>query len=118
MMDEQAMEEGEPIADRIMAQAERYAAGKGYRLGEGAEHQFRHVAGLAADVIVQTPLESDARRAKTAEAARNFRAMIDAMIDARPAAYAGDAERLEGDIIGEVTLAAAHDRLCPIWPFC
>ena len=117
-MDDGAMAAEEPIGDMIFADAEDYAASQGYALGEGAEHHFRSVAEVAATLIVAAPPGSDDRRAKTAEAIQNFHAMIDAMIDARPAAYAGDAERMNGNIIGEVTLAMAHNKLCPIWPFC
>lgn len=111
-MDEQA------IADGIFGEAERYATGKGYTLGEGAEHNFRYVAEVAARQIVESRPNSSSRRAIRAKAKRNFHKMIDAMIASRSDAYAGDAGRMDGDIIGEVTLAMAHNKLCPIWPFC
>jgi hypothetical protein len=117
-MDEQAMMDDQSIADAILADAERYAATKGYRLGEGAEHHFRHSAESGARLILQSPPDSNARREKMTQAQHNFHAMIDAMIEARSEAYAGDPERLGGNIIGEVTLGMAHNKLCPIWPFC
>lgn len=117
-MDEQAMMDDEPVAALIFADAERYAAGKGYTLGEGADHQFRYIAGVAASQIAEKPDDAGERQAMTAEAKRAFHAVIDAMIASRSDAYAGDAERMDGNIIGEITLAMAHNKLCPIWPFC
>ena len=111
-MDEQA------IADSIFRNAKRYATSKRYILGDGADQQFRAAAELAAGRIVQTRPNSNARRALRAKARRNFHRMIDAMIASRAEAYASDAERMTGNIIGEVTLAMAHSKLCPIWPFC
>jgi hypothetical protein len=112
MMNEQA------VADGIFANAQRYAARRHHRLGEGADQHFRFMARLAAGKIAEEGRNPNARRALRAKATRNFRKMIDAMIEARADAYAGDAERLRGNIIGEATLAIAHAKLCPIWPFC
>lgn len=106
------------IADLILDDAERYAAKKGYQLGEGAEHHFLSMGMVAARKIAEWPPGSRGRRAMTTKAKKNFHKMIDAMIGFRAEAYAGDAERMNGRIIGEATLGLAHQKLCPIWPFC
>lgn len=106
------------LADLILAAAEAHAARRGFRLGEGAEHFFRGASETAARDILSGDRDDAAVADGKAQSAANFAALIDAMIDARAEAYAGDAERLAGNVIGEATLGRALAKLCPLWPFC
>lgn len=105
--------QGEEAGQRLYDAAIAHARSRGFRLGDGADDYFRV---RSEDAERQLADADDDGAIDTAIA--NARALIDAMIDARDAAYADDPERLASDIIGEVTLGAALARLCPIWPFC
>jgi hypothetical protein len=106
------------LAELLYAVAVGTAGAPGFTLGGGADMQIRHVAERAAIDIFATTESGADRDALVAEASANFVKVVNAMIDAREDAYAGDADRLNAAIIGEGTLARALAKLCPIFPFC
>ncbi|MES2033159.1 MAG: hypothetical protein V4466_03190 [Pseudomonadota bacterium] len=104
-----------PIADTLFLAAFEQARAAGYRLGDGAEHQFRYAADQAAAQIEAAGSE-EAAGAMLEHARRSFATMIATMIEG--------AETIEGyraaqpGTIGEVTFTHAMGKLCPLWPFC
>lgn len=105
--------QSEEAGQRLYDAAVAHARSRGFRLGDGADHYFRERSENAERQLADADDDGAIDTAIT-----NARALIDAMIDARDAAYADDPERLASGIIGEVTLGEALARLCPIWPFC
>ncbi len=105
--------QSEEAGRRLYDAAVAHAQSRGFRLGDGADDYFR---GVSDETDRQLANADDDSAIDTATA--NARALVDAMIEARAAAYAHDPDRLASDIIGEVTLGQALARLCPIWPFC
>ena len=102
------------IADLIYYAAAGHARARGYRLGDGAKGFFRSNAEKAAGLLDG----ADGFDLRLQLTLKNSRKLIDAMIRERRAAYAGDPATLRSKVIGEVTLGAALNRLCPIFPFC
>lgn len=96
-----------PTVDAIYNAAVDYATIKGYRLGNGADNDFRGAATRAANDV-------DAGIRTMAEAEAAFRSMIGEMIR-QAQTIPGYAQQHPG-VIGEQTLGAALIRL-RIWPF-
>lgn len=105
--------DSEDAGERLYAAAVAHAQSRGFHLGDGADQYFRQRSGDAARQLAGAANDDGFDLAIA-----NARALIDAMIAARPAAYADDPDRLASNIIGEVTLGEALAKLCPIWPFC
>jgi hypothetical protein len=103
-------------SDLLYHAAASRAIGLGFRLGDGADGNFRHYAEVAAREIVHGQAgEIDENLTR---AVRNFQLLVDTMISERMRAYENQPQMLMGNVIGELTLTAALNRLCPLWPFC
>jgi hypothetical protein len=102
----------EQLAAALFAQAEGHAERRGFRFGDGADHDMRHMALIAAEAVMARP----DREAATSEAERAFGRLIEAMIAARGEVYGLDA--LRDNVIGEGTLHRARMQICPLWPIC
>jgi hypothetical protein len=107
--------DGKKVAALIVGTAATHAVMRGHFLGDGASNFFVARADEGARAL---PVPVDADDPRLDEALRNAVALVDAMIAARPAAYADDPGRLASGVIGELTLGEALAKLCPIWPFC
>lgn len=91
-----------------------YLSVRGYRLGSGADYDFRDAIRRAAEDIEKLP--ESVQRARVDQANRAFKTLIDAMIiESRE--IAGYQDR-NFRVIGEQTLMEALRKLCPLWPFC
>jgi hypothetical protein len=102
------------VAQRIFHSAEQYAKEHGMRLGQGAENDFQRYAGIAAADLVQHTDGSLEARTMAMEAV--FERLVDEMIEASKRIK--DYQKHYPGVIGEQTLYAALEKLCPLFPFC
>ena len=107
----------EDIARRLYEGARGYARAKGYHFGDGAEVLIEGFAREAVPKIEAKAAETGkSREDLIEESERAFMRLVDDMIKA-----AGEIEGYSIDhphAIGEQTLGAAMNRLCPLWPIC
>jgi hypothetical protein len=103
------------IARRLYLAAFRHAQGLGYHFGDGADQLMHSWANQAIPKIHQ---KSPPRPAEEViqEAELAFMRFVAEMINS---SYDIDGYRQQHPhAIGELTLAQAQKRLCPIWPIC
>jgi hypothetical protein len=104
------------VAANLYAAATDAANAKGFRLGQGADHDIRQMAERAVDRLGLDDLP-DHDVATAIQTARNaFERLVEQMVlevDAIP----GYRENNPG-VIGEHTLRRALDWLCPLFPIC
>lgn len=98
----------------LRGRVECYLSFKGYRLGLGADVEFRKVIDRAASDIQMLP--ANMQRKRTERAVQNLFLMIDRMII--EAHLIPNYLEKNFRVIGEDTLLSALKKLCPVWPFC
>jgi hypothetical protein len=105
------------IGRRLYEAARSYAEQKGYHFGPGADVMIEGFAHEAVGKIEARAAESGRPRETLVKQSQDaFYKLIDVMIRA--------ADEIEGysidhpHAIGEQTLGAAMNRLCPLWPIC
>jgi hypothetical protein len=88
--------------------------GQGLHFAPEAEPDIQTIANQAANRVYALPVSE--RRSGAVMAERAFAVLVTAMIAARPQIYSN--ADLQQNFLGERTLAAAHDLICPLWPIC
>lgn len=108
---------GSAISKRLFNASAMRARSRGVKFGEGADTAIRAMSKKAAVDIVRfveasgTPPEPLVRSAELV-----FEKLVDEMLSAQK--HIPGYRALHPGVIGEQTLSAALDLLCPIWPLC